>query len=185
MDEPLSIEIVRFIDPPKGSVTSVGNPCKTSRTISLRDAKLRVQTLLPPSKLGGEVEPNAFAGSYQLLPPFGQVRTEVVASNRVQPDSDGAAMFLSPALSDGGRGDTVSGATALLFDPPQPENAASNKPMVAILFTSNSCIVIRTLRPRDRRRCRWLVTRLLHQDWWLPSEPIHLPKQNWLYLCDY
>ena len=51
-------------------------------------------------------------------------------------------MFLSPALSDGGRGDTVSGATALLFDPPHPEKAASNKPMVTILFISNSYVAL-------------------------------------------
>ena len=63
-------------------------------------------------------------------------------------------MFLSPVLSDGGRGDTVSGATALLSDPPQPEKAASNKPKATIFFTSNSCVVIKILRPRDRRRYR-------------------------------
>ena len=39
----------------------------------------RNQTLLPPSKLGGELEPNAFAGSYQLLPPSGRARTEGVS----------------------------------------------------------------------------------------------------------
>jgi hypothetical protein len=39
----------------------------------------RIQTLLPPSKLGGELEPDTFAGSYKLLPPSGQARTEGVS----------------------------------------------------------------------------------------------------------
>ena len=36
----------------------------------------RIQTSLPPSKLDGELEPSAFACSYQLLPPSGRARTE-------------------------------------------------------------------------------------------------------------
>ena len=43
----------------------------------------RIATLLPPSKLGGEPEPMAFARSYQLLPPSGQARTEGLNSNNV------------------------------------------------------------------------------------------------------
>ncbi|MEI7462332.1 MAG: hypothetical protein WCK15_23295, partial [Pirellula sp.] len=43
----------------------------------------RIQTLLLPSKLGGEPEPSAFDGSYQLLPPSGRARTESLNSNSV------------------------------------------------------------------------------------------------------
>ncbi len=46
----------------------------------------RTQTLLPPSKLGGELEPNARACSRQLLPPSGRARTEGLGPERVSFD---------------------------------------------------------------------------------------------------
>jgi hypothetical protein len=41
--------------------------------------------LLPPSKLSGELEPSAFAGSYRLLPPSGRAQTEGVDWNSLPP----------------------------------------------------------------------------------------------------
>lgn len=42
----------------------------------------RIQTLLPPSKLGGELGRNDQACSRQLLPPSGRARTEGLSSRR-------------------------------------------------------------------------------------------------------
>ena len=41
----------------------------------------RIQSLLPPSQLGGELESNGHACSRQLLPPSRRARTEDVRSN--------------------------------------------------------------------------------------------------------
>ena len=84
----------RWVHPSGALIGSYRQPLRGGALLRFHTGGSNVspnQTLLPPSKLGGELEPNDHVGSGQLLPPSGPARTEGLSPKKVHFISENAS----------------------------------------------------------------------------------------------